>query len=256
MLSTNGVNITVSRGDTATITFVLQNIQLLPADSIVFGIRGQEGLLTQASASGLSGKRFMITVPSEITRRLPAWGCVYDLALIRDGRVRSLIAPSAFIVSGTAHDVGALPPGTSIGIEKGGDDEMPNITIETAPDWTDMVSISRAFCDASADGSNLVLTRLNGESETLEITADAFGNLETLKRNTAYEKGDVTYAAGIPRWGYLLCYTAGISASSEPELPTTEGGLASDGSVVWRLCRLKEEVCHVPATDDDISSLF
>lgn len=256
MLSTNGVNITVSRGDTATVAFLLQKLTLRPEDTVVFGLKGQRGLLTQASASGLSGKRFVVTVPSEFTRRLPAWGCVYDIALIRGGSVRTLMAPSAFIVNGVAHDVGALPPGVCIGIGGGGDSKMPEITIETAPGWADFDYVNRAFCEVSADAATLTLTRLNGESESVEVETGKLGNLEAVKRSQAYQAGDVVYADGIPLWGFLLCETAGITATTTPTYPTTEGGLASDGSVVWKLCRKMEEVRHETVTSGDIDSLF
>ena len=256
MLSINGVNITVSRGDTVTVAFLLQKLTLRPEDTVVFGLKGQRGLLTQASASGLSGRRFVVTVPSEITRRLPAWGCVYDIALIRGGSIRTLMAPSAFIVNGVAHDVGALPPGVCIGIGGGGDSKMPEITIETAPGWADFDCVKRAFCDISVNAATLHLTRLNGEIESAEVEAGKLGNLETIKRSAAYQVGDVVYASGIPLWGFLLCQTAGITGASSPAYPTTEGGLAPDGSVVWKLCRKAEDVKHETVTSGEIDSLF
>ena len=56
-----------------------------------------------------------------------------------------------------------------------------------------------------------------------------------LRRNTAYQYGDIAYSNSLPSWAYLFCVQAGTTAASEPSFSSVSamGQYITDGTVKW-----------------------
>lgn len=56
-----------------------------------------------------------------------------------------------------------------------------------------------------------------------------------LRRNTAYQYGDIAYSNSLPSWAYLYCVQAGTTAASEPSFTSVNamGQYITDGTVKW-----------------------
>lgn len=74
----------------------------------------------------------------------------------------------------------------------------------------------RFFVDASSTAGKITLTRQSGETVEVPITAESVANLRARQDSTAYTAGDVALWDGLPSWGFLVCHTAGITASTPP----------------------------------------
>lgn len=73
-------------------------------------------------------------------------------------------------------------------------------------------------------------------AESAKIATEYGGDFNMLKRNKAYEVGDIAYSSYLPSWARLGCVTAGTTADTVPSSMTTvsSGGLLiSDGTVTW-----------------------
>lgn len=89
----------------------------------------------------------------------------------------------------------------------------------------------RCIADVAAEGDN--------PSEDITHWERIFDESEFFYRlpDTDYALGDVKYAANLPSWGFLICTTAGTSASTELTIPsgTKAGGFVTDGTVTWQV---------------------
>ena len=56
-----------------------------------------------------------------------------------------------------------------------------------------------------------------------------------LRRNQAYQYGDIAYSNNLPSWAYLFCVQAGTTAASEPSFTSinTMGQYITDGTCEW-----------------------
>lgn len=120
----------------------------------------------------------------------------------------------------------------------------------------DTSALQDAFINAQSGQGTISFTRINGQSQSVSVSAAEVGNLSIVQRNQAYQIGDIGYSFEIPSWGFLMCTVAGITAPAPPTFPQIEGNSYSDGSTVWMLCRKREEPIAEAVTDSQISSLF
>lgn len=264
MTTIKGMNISVSRGDTLKVLFKIEGLELCESDIVTFALKGMHGTITQKSVTGLIGNKIFITLLSMITKSIPPV-TFYDITITNAaGVVKTISSPAKITVIGVAHDVYSLPYDLQIRMEKGGNEEVPSITIEVPPDWSILERYRNAIVDILGADDKLTVTRVSGESSNIVINnvsaAKRVGNLSGVKRSTAYNVGDVAYTKNIPSWGYLECYQAGVTAASVPKYPVTENGLASDGTVVWQLRKVANTAIaggeNRECTDDEISDIF
>lgn len=116
----------------------------------------------------------------------------------------------------------------------------------------------RILIDAESQTGAITFTRMSGDTKTVQVSADSFANLSTVKRDTAYSAGDAAFMPSLPSWSFLICQTAGITQTAPPTVgnEVSEGDLISDGSCVWQVCRIKNAENLVALTSDQISGLF
>lgn len=131
--------------------------------------------------------------------------------------------------------------------------KMAQEVVSNIPDTS---SLQDAFVNAESGEGTILFTRINGQSQSLTVSAFQAGNLSVVQRNQAYFVGDVGYSFEIPSWGFLMCTVAGITSTSAPTAPQNEGDSYADGSTVWTLCRKREEPITEAVTDAQIASLF
>lgn len=131
--------------------------------------------------------------------------------------------------------------------------QMAQEIVSNIPDTS---ALQDAFINAQSGQGRISFTRINGQSQSVSVSAAEVGNLGIVQRNQAYQIGDVGYSFEIPSWGFLMCTVAGITAPAPPAFPQIEGNSYSDGSTVWMLCRKREEPITEAVTDSQIASLF
>lgn len=94
------------------------------------------------------------------------------------------------------------------------------------------------YCDANGTWSSW-LNPINAYGNVPgAATAES---LNTLKRDTDYEVGDIAYCdSKLPSWARLICTTAGTTASTDiTVISTNEGDTITDGTVVWTISDVK-----------------
>lgn len=181
MLTANGMDITLSQGDTARFVIDLGHFELRPNDVIRFSLKEWNSNVTELSkaATGLTGDRVYITIPSLFTRRLTPETYIYDLTVTSPEGVLTLNLPARFKVVGTAHDMPGLGPDAGdIEIGTGGGmAEPPEISIVVPPDWGRMPDVDNLVADVTGEGNVITVTKANGKQNMIAIAGGGAGNV-------------------------------------------------------------------------------
>lgn len=120
-------------------------------------------------------------------------------------------------------------PSTSAGVQP-----VTNTTYweKLVPD----VAVMQGATSSEAGASGLVPAPGAGDNNKVLFGDGTFKTLSNqLRRNTAYQYGDIAYSPNLPSWAYLFCVTAGTTAASEPSFASvnTMGQYITDGTVKW-----------------------
>lgn len=178
MLKNKGLDITVSQGDTARFVIDLGGFQLRDTDVIRFSLKPLGGLCGCANipplskaATGLTGNRVYITIPSTITREINPQTLVYDLTVTNTDDVLTLNLPAKFKIIGTAHSMTNLPLDAGkieIGMN-GGAEEPPEISIVVPPDWGRIPDVTDLVKDITGSKGVLTVTKYSGKQSEIEV---------------------------------------------------------------------------------------
>lgn len=249
MLTINGNDIAVSRGDPLSLMFRIIGYSLQAEDIFSIAFKNKCGTIISQDQSGLTGQQVYVIIPATITAQLMVGNVMYDVTVKNKDGVRTLNLPATLSILGTAHD----PCGSSIVITSHCPCGMqaPAIEIMAPPDW---MTLKQVVTDLQSENDKITITHGSGEQKTFTVDnvqhANRVGNLQKILRGTPYNVGDVGYREEIPSWGFLECVTGGMTSAIMPrDAPTAEGALITDGATVWVLKRAQDS--ELNASDMD-----
>lgn len=178
MLTNKGMDITLSQGDTARFMVHLENFELHESDTVRFSLKAWNANVAELTkaATGLTGDKVYITIPSSFTRKLTPQTYVYDLTVTNKG-VLTLNLPARFKVIETAHMMSDIEPDAGeidIGVG-GGMIEPPEISLVVPPDWGRMPDVGNLVSDITGEGNTLTVTKADGKTNTIVLAGGGEG---------------------------------------------------------------------------------
>lgn len=166
MVEVDGLNMTMSQGDDLNVVLDLGDYELQASDKVRFSLMPVCGSApaVSAAATGITGNKLYIKIPSAMTRKFQPGGFLYDITVCNAVGVKTANFPAAIRVVCTAHTMKDLPSGGSgpPSISGGADipeEEAPRISIDMPPGWEDMEAAVQkakdwAMGEDSPDGGN------------------------------------------------------------------------------------------------------
>ncbi len=145
MVEVDGLNMTMSQGDDLNVVLNLGDYELQASDKVRFSLMPVCGSApaVSAAATGITGNKLYIKIPSAMTRKFQPGGFLYDITVCNAVGVKTANFPAAIRVVCTAHtmkdlpDVGSGPPSISDGTDIP-EEAAPHISIDVPPGWEDM----------------------------------------------------------------------------------------------------------------------
>lgn len=180
MTAVDGLNLTISRGDTLHVMFRLTGVGVKKSDTVTFTARPyrQRSRLLYGKATGLMGNRIYVIVPASITSRLTPGLLMYDLAIQNGDTAKALNFPASLRIVESMYCnrcVGSDFGEVSI-MDRCGCGDVPAVTIETPADWGDIPKTSDIVTDVDGTADGILVTKGDGSTELIPdgIVSDEF----------------------------------------------------------------------------------
>ena len=91
--------------------------------------------------------------------------------------------------------------------------------------------------------------------DLVDVKSGSDTAVNTLQRETAYNVDDIVYTSALNAKYYLLCVTAGTTASTLPSFSgATSNAQITDGTVVWRVQTVTSQEKAAQYTDTEVSN--